>query len=181
MIPFEKCLSITMSYIMHLNRLLSLMIIVCLVFAMDLANVSQLYKVTAETGIGNDVFKVTVTLFDITNSTKDITTLVNVKDETKVKVYNAENPEGRENNTVSYVMTFPNLQVNDGEPYTVCTVSVEDFELVCMEGNNSPVNRPEFVDINVSEQGAGSMGQIANADQDENAGDQDGNDDEEDE
>jgi hypothetical protein len=72
-------------------------------------------------------------LFEITNSTKDITTIVNVKDETKIKVFNAENPEGKVNNTVSYVMTFPNLEVNDGEPYTVCTVSVQDFELNCIE------------------------------------------------
>jgi hypothetical protein len=134
--------------------------------------------VTAETGIGNDVFKVTVTLFGITNSTKDITTLVNVKDETKVKVFNAENPEGLDNATVSYVMTFPNMQVNAGEPYTVCTVSIEDFELNCIEGNNSPVNRPEFVDINLS----GGSGNVLNNSQDENTGDQDGidNDDDDD-
>jgi hypothetical protein len=137
--------------------------------------------VAAETGIGNNVFKVTVTLFEITNTTKDITTIVNVKDETKIKVFNAENPEAKVNNTVSYVMTFPNLEVNDGEPYTVCTVSVQDFELNCIEGNNSPVNRPEFVDINVSERSLGNVGQDANVDQDENAGDQDGNDDDEDE
>lgn len=160
---------------------MNLIIIVCLVFALILPNVIQLDKVAAETGIGNDVFKVTVTLFEITNSTKDITTIVNVKDETKIKVFNAENPEGKVNNTVSYVMTFPNLEVNDREPYTVCTVSVQDFELNCLEGNNSPVNRPEFVDINVSERGSGNVGQVANVDQDENAGDQDGNDDEEDE
>jgi hypothetical protein len=137
--------------------------------------------VAAETGIGNNVFKVTVTLFEMTNTTKDITTIVNVKDETKIKVFNAENPEAKVNNTVSYVMTFPNLEVNDGEPYTVCTVSVQDFELNCIEGNNSPVNRPEFVDINVSERSLGNVGQDANVDQDENAGDQDGNDDDEDE
>jgi hypothetical protein len=137
--------------------------------------------VAAETGIGNNVFKVTVTLFEMTNTTKDITTIANVKDETKIKVFNAENPEAKVNNTVSYVMTFPNLEVNDGEPYTVCTVSVQDFELNCIEGNNSPVNRPEFVDINVSERSLGNVGQDANVDQDENAGDQDGNDDDEDE
>jgi hypothetical protein len=137
--------------------------------------------VAAETGIGNNVFKVTVTLFEMTNTTKDITTIVNVKDETKIKVFNAENPEAKVNNTVSYVMTFPNLEVNDGEPYTVCTVSVQDFELNCILGNNSPVNRPEFVDINVSERSLGNVGQDANVDQDENAGDQDGNDDDEDE
>lgn len=96
---------------------------------------------------------------------------MNVKDETKIKVFNAENPERKVNNTVSYVMTFPNLEVIDRKPYTVCTVSVQDFELNCIDGNNSPVNRPEFVDINVSEQGSGNVGQVANVDQDENASD----------
>ncbi|HET6716093.1 MAG TPA: hypothetical protein VFG90_03115 [Nitrososphaeraceae archaeon] len=52
-------------------------------------------------------------------------------------------------------MTFPNLEVIDRKPYTVCTVSVQDFELNCIDGNNSPVNRPEFVNINVSEQARG--------------------------
>jgi hypothetical protein len=160
---------------------MNLIIVICLVFALILANVSQLYKVAAETGIGKDVFKVTVTLFGITNSTKDITTLVNVKDQTKVKVFNAENPEGQDNDTVSYVITFPDLEVNDGEPYTVCTSSVEDFELNCIEGNNSPLNRPEFVDINVSGGGSGNEDQDPNEDQVENVGGQDGNEDEEDE
>lgn len=149
-------------------------IIVHLVFVIILANVSQLDKVTAETGIGNDVFKVTATLFWITNSTKDITTLINVKDETKVKVFNAENPEGLDNTTVSYVMTFPNMEVNAGEPYMVCTVSIEVFELNRIEGNNSPVNRPEFVDINLSDGIQGIEGQ------DGNLGDQEVNEDEDD-
>jgi hypothetical protein len=144
-------------------------IVVGFVFAMVLANVSQLSKVTAETGVGKDVFKVTVTLFGITNSTKDITTLVNVKDETKVKLFNAENPERQNNDTISYTMTFPDLQVDDGDPYSVCTVSVKDFELNCLEGNNSPLNRPEFVDINVSGAGSGNedQGQDEDEDQDE--------------
>lgn len=161
-----------MSYIMHLNRLMNLIIVV-LVSVIILANVSQLGKVAAETGIGNDVFKVTVTLFGITNSTKDITTIVNVKDETKVKVFNAENPEGLDNATVSYVMTFPNMEVNAGEPYMVCTVSIEDFELNCIEGINSPVKRPEFVDINLSDGTSGSESQ------DESTGDQDTNEEQE--
>ena len=148
-------------------------IVVGLVFAMILANVSQLSKVTAETGVGKDVFKVTVTLFGITNSTKDITTLVNVKDQTKVKLFNAENPEREVNDTVSYVITFPDLEVNDGEPYTVCTLSIEDFELNCIEGNNSPLNRPEFVDINVAEGGSGNEDQ----DPDGNQGNGNGNED----
>jgi hypothetical protein len=71
-------------------------------------------------------------------------------------VFNPEDPESQVEDKVSYTMTFPNVTVNDGEPYTVCTVSVEDFKLNCREGNNSPLNRPEFVDINVSGGGGGS-------------------------
>ena len=156
---------------MQPDLFMNLIIVVHLVFALIWGNVSQLEKVTAETGIGKDVFKVTVTLFGITNSTKDISTLVNVKDQTKIKLFNAENPEGEDNDTVSYTMTFPDLQVNDGEPYTVCTLSVEGFELNCIEGNNAPFNRPEFVDINLSEGGSGNEER-----QDENEGD--GNEDE---
>ena len=113
-------------------------------------NINYFSKVAAETGIGKDVFKVVVSLFGITNSTKDIVTIVNVDNQTKVKVYNAKNPETEGLDKVSYTITFPNLNVEDGKPYKVCTVSVEDFKLKCNNGNNSPLNRPEFVDIHVS-------------------------------
>lgn len=77
-------------------------------------------KVSAESEVGKDVYKVVVSLFGITNSTKDIVTLVNVKDQTKSKLFNAENPETEGEDKVSYVITFQNLSVDDGEPYTVC-------------------------------------------------------------
>ena len=143
------------------------MLVTSFIFTIVLVNANLLAKATAETGVGKDVFKVIVTLFDITNSTKDITTIVNVKDQTKVKVFNAENPESEVEDKVSYTMTFPNLTVDDGDPYSVCTVSVEDFELNCVEGNNSPLNRPEFVDIDVS--GGGS----SEGDQEEGSNEED--------
>jgi hypothetical protein len=143
--------------VMESNHFIKTMIVTSFIFTIVLVNANLLAKATAETGVGKDVFKVIVTLFDITNSTKDITTIVNVKDQTKVKVFNAENPESEVEDKVSYTMTFPNLTVDDGEPYSVCTVSVEDFELNCIEGNNSPLNRPEFVDIDV----AGGGGSVA--------------------
>jgi len=124
------------------------------VIAIVFTNVSLSTKVIAETGQGKDVFKVIVTLFGITNSTKDTVTIVNVDDQTKVKVFNAENPESEFEDKVSYTVTFPNLTVNDGDPYKVCTVSVGDFKLNCKEGNNSPLTRPEFVDVKVSNTGS---------------------------
>lgn len=159
---------------MESNHFIKTMIVTSFIFTIVLVNANLLAKATAETGVGKDVFKVIVTLFDITNSTKDITTIVNVKDQTKVKVFNAENPESEVEDKVSYTMTFPNLTVDDGEPYSVCTVSVEDFELHCIEGNNSPLNRPEFVDIDVAG-GGGSVvgGGSGEGDQEEGSNDED--------
>jgi hypothetical protein len=131
------------------------LIVTSLLIAIAFTNVNLFAKVTGETGIGKDVFKVIVTLYDITNSTKDIITIVNVDDQTKTKVFNAENPETEGQDKVSYTITFPNVTVNDGDPYNVCTVSVTDLKLNCKEGNNSPLTRPEFVDIKVSGEGSG--------------------------
>ena len=130
-------------------------IITSLIVAMIFTNVNLNAKVSAESGVGKDIFKVVVSLFGITNSTRDIVTLVNVKDQTKIKLFNAENPETEGEDKVSYVITFQNLSVDDGEPYNVCTVSVSDFKINCKEGNNSPLSRPEFVDIDVSTIGSG--------------------------
>ena len=139
---------VAISTLMVPNYLMKSLIISGLIVAIVLANVNLLFKVSAETGEGKDVFKVIVTLFDITNSTKDIVTLVNVNDQTKIKLFNAENPEGQDK--VSYALTFPNLTVNDGDPYTVCTVKIDTFKLDCIKGKNSPLNRPEFVDIDAA-------------------------------
>ena len=156
------------------HHFIKTMIVTSFIFTIVLVNANLLAKATAETGVGKDVFKVIVTLFDITNSTKDITTIVNVKDQTKVKVFNAENPESEVEDKVSYTMTFPNLTVDDGDPYSVCTVSVEDFELNCIEGNNSPLNRPEFVDIDVAG-GGGNVagGSSSEGDQEEGSNEED--------
>lgn len=125
-------------------------IILIIAAAIIACNVSILGQTGAETGEGNDVFKVIVTLFGMTNSTKDVLTLVNVQDQTKIKLYNPDNPENAGLNKVSYTMTFPGIQVQDGEQYTVCTMTTENFEMHCDKGKNSPLNRPEFVDVDLS-------------------------------
>jgi hypothetical protein len=141
---------VAISTLMEPNYLTKSMIITGLIIAIVFTNVNLLFKVNAETGVGKDVFKVIVTLFNISNSTKDIVTLVNVNDQTKIKLFNAENPQTQGQDKVSYTMTFPNLTVNDGDPYTVCTVKVETLKLDCINGKNSPLNRPEFVDIDAA-------------------------------
>jgi len=131
------------------NQVRKPIIIGLLVATILVTNASIFSRVRAETGEGKDVFKVIVTLFDITNSTKDVLTLVNVNDQTKIKLFNSEDPTNEGQDKISYTFTFPNLTVEEGDPYTVCTMSTENFKLDCDKGNNSPLDRPEFVDIDV--------------------------------
>ena len=136
-----------------------------LIISVVFTNVGLSGSAKAESGVGNDVFKVVVSLFGISNSTNDVLTLVNVKDQTKIKLLNAEDPENQGQDKVSYTMTFPGEEVPDSEPYTVCTMTVKDLKLECQKGNNSPLNRPEFVDINV---GGGSSSKENNNEDEEN-------------
>ena len=124
-------------------------------------------KVMAETGVGKDVFKIVVSLYGITESTKDVITIANVGDQTKVKLYNAGNSTS---DKVSYVFAFPGLEVQDGEPYNVCTMSTDNFNLKCEHGQNSPFSRPEFVDINVSQKSSEKVSEKPSENVSENSG-----------
>ena len=77
--------------ILALNRnyFTKLTLVGALIISVIFTNVSLFGSVKAESGVGKDVFKVVVTLFGITNSTKDVLTLVNVEDQTKIKLFNA--------------------------------------------------------------------------------------------
>lgn len=134
---------------LKVNYLTKSIFVGLLIAAILVTNVSLFRSARAESGVGKDVFKVLVTLFGISNSTKDVLTLVNVNDQTKIKLFNAEDPENQGQEKVSYTITFPGEEVQDNEPYTVCTMTVKDLKLECNEGSNSPLNRPEFVDVNL--------------------------------
>jgi len=121
-----------------------------LIVAVVFANASLLTMVNAQSTEPKDSFKVIVSLSGITSSTKDILILVNVKDQTKSKLFNAENPQIEGTNKVNYTITFPGTAVDEGDKYTVCIMSVKNFKLQCDGANNSPLNRPEFVDIDLS-------------------------------
>jgi len=121
----------------------------------------------AESGVGKDVFKIVVSLYGITDSTKDIITIANVGDQTKVKLHPAGNSTA---DKVSYVFSFPGLSVEDGERYKVCTMTTDNFNLKCENGQNSPFSRPEFVDINVSQKSSEKVSEKASENMSENSG-----------
>lgn len=113
------------------------------------SNAGLISAVNAKTET-KDTFKVIVTLSGITSSTKDILILVNVKDQTRSTLFNAEDPHVKGADKVNYTLTFPGSAVDENDKYTVCIMSVNNFKLECDNANNSPLKKPEFVDINLA-------------------------------
>jgi hypothetical protein len=122
----------------------------------------------AETGKGDDVFKVIMTIFDVDESKGDVVAIVTANnDVAKMKLFDALGPEVVPINAsegaghfIEYVATFPNVTVNTGDEYKACVATVKNLELVCKIGNNSAAPRPEFVDLSLSTSGSSGSEQV---------------------
>src|ERR671910_1290546 len=125
----------------------------------------------AETGKGEDIFRVIMTIFGVDKSKGDVVAIVtaNNGEASRVKFLDSEAPYvvpinssgggSSSSHLVEYVATFPNVTVNSGDEYKACVLTTKDLELICSTGNNSPANRPEFVDISLNATGGGSVEQ----------------------
>ena len=122
--------------------------------------------IQAETGKGEDIFKVIMTIFGVDKSKGDVIAIVtaNNGEVSKVKFLDTDPFLAPSNITqgpsttnpaagsaiIEYVATFPNVTVNRGEEYKACVLPVKDLEMICTTGNNSPASRPEFVDLSLN-------------------------------
>ena len=135
---------------------------------------AALFTVTpiqAETGKGEDIFKVIMTIFEVDKSKGDVVAIVtaNNGEASRVKFLDSEAPYvvpinssgggSGSSHLIEYIATFPNVTVNAGDEYKACVLTTKDLELICSTGNNSPANRPEFVDISLNATGGGSVEQ----------------------
>ena len=124
-----------------------------------------IHPIQAETGIGEDIFKVIMTIFGVDKSKGDMVAIVSVNNSeaSRVKFLDAEAPyvvpitnpntPGAEGGLIEYIATFPNLTVNAGDEYKACVLPLRNLDagsLVCNTGHNSPAARPEFVDISLN-------------------------------
>jgi hypothetical protein len=108
-----------------------------------------------ETGIGKDVFKVVVSIFGVTKDVGDIAAAVTVNGNSKVKSFDVDGMNSQtadptsspDVGVIEFVATFPNTQVNVGDQYKACVLTLNTMDKYCQEGNNSPAKRPEFADI----------------------------------
>lgn len=126
----------------------------------------NIYPIQAETGKGEDIFKVILTIFGADKSKGDVIAIVtaNNGEASKVKFLDTDallmssnlssstpsttNPAA--GGIIEYVATFPNVTVNTGAEYKACVMTTKGLDLTCTTGNNSPAARPEFVDISLN-------------------------------
>lgn len=140
-------------YIQNISVLLLIGVILTSLIATPIKS-----PVQAETGQGEDIFRVIMTIFGVDESKGDVIAIVTAKDqEGKIKLFDASGPEVVPLNAseggghlIEYTATFPNLTINSGEEYRACIATVKDLELICKTGNNSPATRPEFVDLSLN-------------------------------
>jgi hypothetical protein len=104
----------------------------------------------AETGRGDDVFRVIMTIFGVDRPRGDVVAIVTVNNGEASKVRFLDSDTAASGGIIEYVATFPNVTVNAAEPYEGCVLPVKNLEPICTTGNNSPASRPEFVDISLN-------------------------------
>lgn len=134
---------------------------VAVILSSLVVTVITISPVQAETGQGEDIFRVITTIFGVDESKGDVIAIVTAKNQdAKVKLFDASGPEVIPLNAseggghlIEYIATFPNLTINSGEEYRACIATVKDLELICKTGNNSPATRPEFVDLSLNATG----------------------------
>ena len=149
-----------MSYFMYIQKSITVLSLIGIVVILSSLIVTAItvIPVQAETGQGEDIFRVIMTIFGVDESKGDVIAVVSAKDqEAKVKLFDATGPEVVPLNAseggghlIEYIATFPNLTINSGEEYRACVATVKDLELICKTGNNSPATRPEFVDLSLN-------------------------------
>jgi hypothetical protein len=106
--------------------------------------------IQAETGKGEDIFRVIMTIFGVDKSKGDVVAVVTVNNGEASKVRFLDSDTAASGGIIEYVATFPNVTVKAAEPYEACVLPVKTLEPICTTGNNSPAARPEFVDISLN-------------------------------
>jgi hypothetical protein len=115
-----------------------------------------------------DIFKVIMTVQGLDHNSGDIITMVSVNGESRVKLFDdaktyihSLNASDGTGGLIEYTATFPNMTVNVGDEYKVCALALQDSNLICQTGNNSPALRPEFIDLYMQEEKPPTTSQAA--------------------
>jgi hypothetical protein len=142
------------------NSFAASLLLLALILTSAFASVITTDTSQAETGKGEDIFRIIMTIFGVDKSKGDVVAIVTLNggEAARVKFLDTNlttlspsttNPAA-DAGIIEYVATFPNVTVNAGERYEACVVTTKDLELICKTGLNSPAARPEFIDISLN-------------------------------
>jgi len=127
-------------------------------------------------------FDVILTLFGVNKNTGDVITFSSSENITHFKIFDPYD-ELTYGDTSEVSFNFNGTEVNAGDTFTTCILTIKDISVICKNGENSPAKRPEIVDINLVSDKATKievqniMNQVVSEDKDE---DEENNDEEED-
>ena len=127
-------------------------------------------------------FDVILTLFGVNKNTGDVITFSSSENITHFKIFDPYD-ELTYGDTSEVSFNFNGTEVNAGDTFTTCILTIKDISVICKNGENSPAKRPEIVDINLVSDKATKievqniMSQVVSEDKDE---DEENNDEEED-
>ena len=128
----------------------ALYLLLVLVLTSLFASVIATNPAQAETGKGDDIFRVIMTIFGVDKSKGDVVAIVTVNNGEASKVRFLDSDIAASGGIIEYVATFPNVTINSGGQYDACVLPVKTLEPICTSGNNSPAARPEFVDLSLN-------------------------------
>jgi glucose/arabinose dehydrogenase len=96
--------------------------------------------------LDNTPLTVVFSIAGVNNNTGSVTNWVTANNVTNVLFYNASEIDSKDNRLDGFIesaVTFPNGTIHIGDKYEACTIVLNDNNLVCNTGFNSPLIRPE--------------------------------------
>ena len=93
-------------------------------------------------------FDVILTLFGVNKNTGDVITFSSSENITHFKIFDPYD-ELAYGDTSEVLFNFNGTEVNAGDTFTTCILTIKDISVICKNGENSPAKRPEIVDINL--------------------------------
>ena len=93
-------------------------------------------------------FDVILTLFGVNKNTGDVITFSSSENITHFKIFDPYD-ELTYGDTSEVSFNFNGTEVNAGDTFTTCILTIKDISVICKNGENSPAKRPEIVDINL--------------------------------
>jgi hypothetical protein len=93
-------------------------------------------------------FDVILTLFGVNKNTGNVITFSSSENITHFKIFDPYD-QLLYGDTSEVSFNFNGTEVNAGDTFTTCILTIKDISVICKNGENSPAKRPEIVDINL--------------------------------